>query len=197
MAPAAGVRVFDLTRASRAFYSVGLRLLAVSGAVMIILLGLPLTLPDSLRLLRGLPLPGSGWAIYLAVVCAAYPAMAFVLWVGFVGMAPRPVRMTLAGDCILLEAKNGHGSEIRWDVPRFRMVLLDQSKYVGKVTGDPSIGFRLDGLIAFRAILTREAFDALLDEARTRGCTITSAPAPRWSVSASTPGTLVYRVERP
>lgn len=188
-------QVFDLSRASDDFYSRGARIFLLAAGLVIILVSIPLIVPDSLQLLRGTPLPYDRSAVYLAIVLVAYPAVAFLLWGALFGAAPRPIRMTLGTDSVVLEGRNGRRSEIKWAAPRFKMVLLDQSKHAFATGGDASLGFRIDGLIVFRAVLTRQAFDALIAEARVRGCVITSSPAGRWSVSASTPGTVVYLIQ--
>lgn len=187
-------RVYDLSRASAAFYSRWARYYVFGLAMAIVLLSLPYTTSVTLQAFRG-HVPSQGTLmVYLAIWGAVYPAMGFGFWESIVAMSPRPVRMTLTDDSIRLETRKGRRSEIYWTRPRFRLVLIDQSAYSTRTRGDASLGFRIGGFPAFRAVLTREAFEALLAEAKSRGLSVTSGRPSRWSAEAATPGTVIYRV---
>lgn len=189
-------KVIDLSLASAAFYSRWARIYVGAVGGFIILIGLPTVISDTMLYHGGGGFSPATAGVYLAILFAAYPSAGFALWLAFSGMAPRPVRMTLTSDNIILESRGGRVSRMSWASPRFRMDLVDQSAYTGQTRGDSSVGFRLDGFPVFRAALTREAFDMLLAEAASRGLAITSGPPSRWSAEAATRGTVVYRVRR-
>jgi hypothetical protein len=185
---------FDLSNASAQFYRRWAQYYVVVVGVLMILLSLPYTVPISLHILSGRQLTQATLMVYLAIVGVAYPLAAFVLLMAIVRGAPRPVRMILANDTIWLDSASGRRSRIDWADRRIRLNLLDQSGYAIRTGADPSFGYRIGGVLGFRAILTHEAFDALLTEARSRGLSVTCGRPSRWSVAAATPGTVVYRI---
>jgi len=187
---------YDLARASEAVYRPWVRYYVFGIGIFIVLISLPYTVPVATEILRGHPVTITTWAVFLAIVCAGYGAAGFAIAGGLTGLAPRPVRMILDRDRIWLVKRSGHRVEIDWTNPRFRLVLWDQSEFAARAGSDGDPGFRMVGVLSWRAILTRAAFDALIQEATRRGLSVVRHRPSRWSVAAVTPGTLVYRICR-
>jgi hypothetical protein len=187
-------KIFDLRRASAQLYRRWVRWYGIGLGLFVLLLSLPYAVPVSLHILSGRIPSSDALAIYLAIIGAAYPAAGFLLVAGIIGGAPRPIRMTLGNAEICLESQTGRRTYIDWTDPRLRLVLLDQSEYSARTGTDAGLGYRIDGTLWFRAALTREAFEALIAEARSRGLDVTRERPSRWSVASATPGTLGYRI---
>ncbi len=187
---------YDLARASRAVYQPWVRLFSLGIGAFIILISLPFVIPVGEELQLGQTVSSSTVGTFLSIVLAAYPVAGIGIAGGLVGAAPRPVGMILEGDRIWLISRSGHRTAINWTKPRFRLILWDQSVFAARAGpgGDP--GFRMVGLLWWRAILTREAFDALVHEATSRGLSVVHYRPGRWTFAASTPGTIVYRISQ-
>ncbi len=190
------LKSYDLAGPSAAVYRFGVRLFLAGCGVFIFLISLPLVIPALVELQQGVPVADATLVTLVSITAAVFPAAGLAIAAGLIGAAECPVAMSIDQDRVWFLRRNGRRSSIDWRKPRLRLVLWDQSEYAARAgtTGDP--GFRLNGLLGWKAVLTRAAFEAIIQEATRHGLSTVRVRPSRWSVAAATAGTIVYQISR-
>ncbi len=85
-------------------------------------------------------------------------------------LAPIPTSVSLSGDGVTFVYHSGKSRTFRWNDPKLRLTLADQSSRIG--SGRPPYWLGAPG-IRFYGEISRSAFDGLLQAARAAGARVT------------------------